>query len=492
MSKSFLPTDRKQPHSSPSKRASPYQYGQQADLNLQQERPQSRVGTNPTNSYQKTDGRYFADSYKLDARPTESSLGKYSKPDDSKSKTFDNKTSSFPNSYTSPISPSNTRLQQVSGETNYTNQMKSKTYDPTLFKNSTNDQTRSRSGTSMLTSQENTRGIQILSLTPNPDYIDPKKIVFDRYNRQIIYEFLERIDAQALFNSHIIDTIVDLYKEAFETNGADQRVRIFTTAYWNTIIEGPYSLEKQFYSTYYRKKYANPLAKNQRGESLFSKYDKLGFVINIQNVHWIFAVIDNLRQKIQVYDSLLTERYDDPDKRKKIEEILKMYIRDEALESKVALTSIEAETLADCYQSEAVFCPLQSGTDCGPHVVKNIECLLLGQDIGPNSYKTTDIVSLRSEIKSLLLELGIHESKPLKKFLPNSKLIERFLRKFTSQKVGASRKSSPFEHIKGGKTSNSVISKRQEGNLGTLSVIRTESERPSFRQNQAFNNHSRK
>lgn len=220
--------------------------------------------------------------------------------------------------------------------------------------------------------------------------------------------------------------MVDFYNEIFAAEHLDKKIKIHRSTYWNTIIEGPDSLDKKYYSTYYRKK------QQEREANIFSDYDKLGFVINIRNAHWILAVIDNKRQKIQVYDSLLTPTRDDPEKRKVVAEILKMFIRDEALESKVVASTLEAETLSECYESENVYCPLQDGTDCGPHVVKNIECLLLGKDV---YYNLSEIKTLRIDIKNLLLELGINEYKSLKDFYTYSKInpstVEKFCYKFS-------------------------------------------------------------
>lgn len=265
---------------------------------------------------------------------------------------------------------------------------------------------------------------------------DTNRIICCRYNNTIESSLVADLDSDALLNSRVIDLMIDFYNEITTKIKPSKHAKVVKTTYWRVIIESAYSLDISRYTDYSIKKYTSELGPSKRHESIFASYEKIAFPINLHNAHWILAVINNVDQTIEVYDSLYSEKSDNLEQRAIIDSILKRYIHDMALASKICASSLEAQTLADCYQTSIVFCPLQSGPDCGVHMLKNIELLFLGKKITKESYGKTDVMRLRKAMYDLIFELGLHENRPLIDFKNGEvqKFVEYFMNELESNK----------------------------------------------------------
>jgi len=147
-------------------------------------------------------------------------------------------------------------------------------------------------------------------------------------------------------------------------------------------------------------------------QCIFLNFARIGYIVNVNNNHWVFVVIDNQTQKITLYDSLRSPQenaIENP-----ILKIFYKYIKDEAMD-KQQLDSTAAESFQSNYTLEVGACPRQKNTsDCGVYVSKNMHLFSNFEDIQSESYGFDDIQEFRFKLFELILKIGINQEGFLK------------------------------------------------------------------------------
>ena len=226
-----------------------------------------------------------------------------------------------------------------------------------------------------------------------------------RYSLTINYDDLYRLKPYQWLNEKIINFYSEYLIEKMEglryENNNRQSLLLFKSFFFATLTSTVISMQNYNYSRIikFTSKYVDK-------DCIFYKFEKIGYIVNITDTHWVFVVIDNQNHKIILYDSLKIAKENAHDE--VILKIFRSYIKDE-VKDKRNITEHEAEKFANEYRLDIGSSPIQpNGYDCGVYLCKNMSLFSKGEEITKTSYSITDITEFRFKLFELIVKIGIN------------------------------------------------------------------------------------
>jgi len=222
-----------------------------------------------------------------------------------------------------------------------------------------------------------------------------------------LYEDLARLKPGAWLNDRIINFFNEYLIEKIEKLKEEnplQRMVLYKSFLFSSLTNGGvispnnynYGLVRKFTDKY------------QGEKCIFFHFARIGYIVNVNNNHWVFVVIDNQKQKITLYDSFKNPQAQENAADNAILKIFYKYIKDEVMD-KQNLDAGAAESFQTNYKMEIGVCPRQqNGSDCGVFLCKNMHLFSNFEDITGESYDQTNIYDFRFRIFELILKIGIN------------------------------------------------------------------------------------
>ena len=203
-------------------------------------------------------------------------------------------------------------------------------------------------------------------------------------SKQSMLNKLKSLDS----NKWVIDMVIDEYfkilkKEYMQKPGRKLKIHFYDTGFYTKLFEHDQSLKIQETVRQYARKSHTPFL-----------YDKIFVPINVNNNHWLLAVIDINKKLISVYDSLPT--VGDTRCRKIINNLMVWVMK---------WVPIPAQRMAvNQWQGVCVDAPQQNNlNDCGVFTMKYADHILEGKDKPEDmKFSAKDMPRFRSEIKTKL------------------------------------------------------------------------------------------
>jgi Ulp1 family protease len=236
-------------------------------------------------------------------------------------------------------------------------------------------------------------------------------VAANRYRLPITYEDLLRLKPNTWLNDRIINFFNEYLIEKIDKIKATnplERIILYKSFFFSAITSGSViSMNNYNYS-----RIKNFTEKFTGEQCIFFNFARIGYIVNVNNTHWVFVVIDNQRQKIILYDSMRGQK--DNDNENPIMKIFHQYIKDEVMD-KQKLDTAAAEKFQANYKMEVGGCPRQqNGNDCGVHVCKNMHLFSNFEDINEKSYNFADVKEFRFKLFELAVNIGINQEGFLK------------------------------------------------------------------------------